>query len=186
VKYFENPIAHPTVMLRSSVLEAEGTRYNSEMLHVEDWALWMDLSKVTKLHNLPEVLLKYRLEGQNITVKNHDSLKVRMFVFYKTYLTDLFEKMTDEDCQEHWNFIKAKYDVKVKRSWLELNEFYSCQFIKIGIRAEQFEAYFESIKEQLFYGMSNESPKEAIKYARKTKQLSFQKLIYAIKKMVKS
>jgi hypothetical protein len=69
-----SPLAHPTVMMRRSVIAAIGG-YRSEPLHCEDYDLWWRASEVTGIANLPTVLLKLRKHGVSVTSKfasDHD------------------------------------------------------------------------------------------------------------------
>lgn len=55
-----NPINHPTVIMRRTVLET-GIRYKMDVGLVEDWYLWIDAAaKGFRLANLDEVLLTFR------------------------------------------------------------------------------------------------------------------------------
>jgi hypothetical protein len=56
-----NPMAHPTVMIRASVIERHRIRYDPDYPHVEDYELWSRLAALTGFANIPEVLLKYRI-----------------------------------------------------------------------------------------------------------------------------
>lgn len=55
-----NPIAHPTVMFRSSILK--NIKYDESFQRAQDYELWsrMIFDYKLKLANLPEILLKYR------------------------------------------------------------------------------------------------------------------------------
>lgn len=55
---FENPVCHPTVMLRRSRLPAP--LYPNDYPHAEDYALWVKCGAKAKLRNLPKKLLRYR------------------------------------------------------------------------------------------------------------------------------
>lgn len=55
-----NPIAHPTVVMRRSAVEAAGG-YRRAYLRAEDYDLWLRLAERGKLANLPEPLLDYRI-----------------------------------------------------------------------------------------------------------------------------
>lgn len=61
-----NPICHPTVMLRRSLFSnMVVNKYNESLCPAEDYYLWFEISKYTKLANLPESLLRYRWHGEN-------------------------------------------------------------------------------------------------------------------------
>ncbi len=57
---FENPICHPTVMIRREVLQKADLKYPAEYPFAEEYALWLDLMRVTRLTNLVDTLLRYR------------------------------------------------------------------------------------------------------------------------------
>ena len=61
-------VCHPTVMLRKSVMDRYGFKYNQEYKHAEDFALWSKMVFVTEIHNLPKVLLYYRWTDQNVSM----------------------------------------------------------------------------------------------------------------------
>lgn len=68
----QNYIAHPSVMMRKEVLDKYSLRYNPEYKHCEDLELWSRMIFLTKIHNLMEVLLMYRITGNNISTQNWD------------------------------------------------------------------------------------------------------------------
>ncbi len=65
-------LCHPTVLMRKSVLDAHNLRYNPEFTACEDYELWSRLVMVTKIVNLPDVLLKYRWHDSNVSVRQRD------------------------------------------------------------------------------------------------------------------
>ena len=90
VAYF-SPVAHPTVMIRRDVLERHNLRYNPEHFAAEDYGLWAEMVKVTKIHNLPDVLLKYRTHNTQISnvhskTQRDTSMKIRNSMI--DFLTD--------------------------------------------------------------------------------------------------
>lgn len=59
-------LGHPTVMLRKSAMG--NLRYDENYQSAEDYEFWISLSRVTRLYNIPESLLKYRVHQTNISV----------------------------------------------------------------------------------------------------------------------
>jgi glycosyltransferase involved in cell wall biosynthesis len=62
---FENPLCHPTVMIRRSLLQ--DAPYNSDLNTAQDYDLWCRLGLLTSFANLPEPLLRFRKHGANLT-----------------------------------------------------------------------------------------------------------------------
>ena len=61
-------VGHPTVMIRKSVIDKYGFRYDPDYKHAEDFELWSRMVMITEIHNLPEILLRYRWADTNISV----------------------------------------------------------------------------------------------------------------------
>lgn len=63
---FNNPFCHPTIMFRKSIFDELGVaKYDESLSPAEDYAMWFEISKKTKLANLPEPLLRYRWHSNN-------------------------------------------------------------------------------------------------------------------------
>lgn len=59
-----SPLAHPTVMLRRSIFEDNGIRYNEKYRTSQDLALWFDvLACGLKISNLQEVTIRFRRDA---------------------------------------------------------------------------------------------------------------------------
>ncbi len=63
---FNNVIAHPSVMIRNNILRKNNLIYRSEFSPAEDYDLWERMSHITKIANIPQVLLKYRLPSKKV------------------------------------------------------------------------------------------------------------------------
>jgi hypothetical protein len=70
---FFNSIAHPTALFRREALTIASV-YTSEYPRTEDYALLSGLSRHTRLANIPEVLLHYRVWSGNMS-KNPDQIR---------------------------------------------------------------------------------------------------------------
>lgn len=63
---FENPICHPSVMLRAAVLREHGLDY-PENPFAEEYLLWTKIAAHSHLANLQDVLLRYRTHPQQVS-----------------------------------------------------------------------------------------------------------------------
>ena len=61
-----NPFLHSSIMLRATVLQKVGF-YRPAFEGAEDYDLWLRVSEVVKLANLPECLLQYRSHPASVT-----------------------------------------------------------------------------------------------------------------------
>lgn len=69
---FRSGICHPAVMIRKSLFTDNQLSFEKEYLHVEDYALWVKAAYITKLANLPEPLLYYRIHDSQVSVINEN------------------------------------------------------------------------------------------------------------------
>lgn len=66
---YRNCIAHPSAMLRRSVLNKHQLTYNENFYTTQDYELWARMSNYCQLANLPEPLLKYRRQNESVSIK---------------------------------------------------------------------------------------------------------------------
>ncbi len=66
---FNSPITHPGVMIRKSVLDENGYRYDEAPYAVEDYDLFSRIIQRHKAVNLPYFLLFYRVSANNETAR---------------------------------------------------------------------------------------------------------------------
>ncbi|WP_157812207.1 glycosyltransferase [Polaribacter sp. ALD11] len=84
--------AHPSVMIRKSVLFDNNIFYDENFKQAQDYKLWSDLSSYGKFYNIQEVLLKYRLSNQQVsktkgTSQNKNGNRIR-----KGYIATILPK----------------------------------------------------------------------------------------------
>ena len=72
-----------SIMARRELIQALG--YRNEARHVEDYDLWIRMSAVSSVANLPEVLLKYRVLGQSVSSRNLSEQQEQAEDFALTY-----------------------------------------------------------------------------------------------------
>lgn len=108
---FHCTFVHPTVMLRRSVIENHGIRY-LPYPHAEDYEIWNRLAELTRLANLPDVLLRYRLHPNQVSnlyegLQERTAETIRRMQFRQLGLEPSFEEY-----QTHMDF--ALFRIKVK------------------------------------------------------------------------
>ena len=67
-------IVHPSCMIRKSVLEKTGVRYEERFSPAEDYALFCRLIPHTDFYNIPEVLLLYRKHKTNTSAVQSEKI----------------------------------------------------------------------------------------------------------------
>lgn len=67
---FKSGICHPAVMIRKRVFTELDLKFEMEYLHVEDYALWSKAIYKTKIANLGEPLLLYRVHPTQVSSLN--------------------------------------------------------------------------------------------------------------------
>ena len=82
------PITHSACMIRKSVLVDDNIRYEEEFSPSEDYALYVRLMKVTKFHNLPEVLFRYRWHTTNTSITQADKMERATFALQSILKTE--------------------------------------------------------------------------------------------------
>lgn len=63
----DNPLVHPTVLMRRAVLEEHHLRYDPTFGRSEDYDLWSRLADFGQIDNIPDVLLDYRIHQSSVT-----------------------------------------------------------------------------------------------------------------------
>jgi glycosyltransferase involved in cell wall biosynthesis len=63
----DTPFAHPTVMLRRSLMDHHKLRFDGSYYPTEDFELWSRAMRFFPVENLSQVLLRYRVHGRSLT-----------------------------------------------------------------------------------------------------------------------
>jgi len=74
---FNSCFAHPSVIIRKSVIDKYNLRYNDEFRGLEDYEFWWQIGKYSNLNNISMPLLRYIFhkgqETQNVTPRVRDA-----------------------------------------------------------------------------------------------------------------
>lgn len=105
---------HPTCMIRKSVLDKSGVRYDEKWSPCEDHSLFLDLLDHTCFHCLPDVVLKYRWHDDNTSCRLHQYMldlmplmikkaREKHPLYYKEYM---FNQLTEKLNNTHTEYTK--------------------------------------------------------------------------------
>ncbi|HEH9742345.1 TPA: glycosyltransferase family 2 protein, partial [Pasteurella multocida] len=90
---FRNPIHNNSMVVRSSVFNQYGLRFDSSYKHTEDYKFWLDVSRLGYLANYPEPLVYYRFHSNQTSSLHNEyqnlmAKKIRRIAI-NYYLSDL-------------------------------------------------------------------------------------------------
>ena len=121
--FFENPIAHPTVMIRSEILK--NIFYNEDFRIMQDYEFWVQLSQITKFENIPEALVFYRILDNSITKSTQKKMDYRGIFTKEIYLKQIVafdSNIEDVDNKANLHLLFA-----FSRSNNSLENLYACE-----------------------------------------------------------
>lgn len=101
---FHNVIIHPTVMFRKKTFDKYQVRYEETFTNAEDYGLWTAVIDKMRFAVVPQVLLMYRIHGNNVSVhhsKNWDEIKRMNYMVYKSFLSRLHLHFSEQQLNLH-------------------------------------------------------------------------------------
>lgn len=78
-------LCHPSVMMRRDVVLSVGG-YHQAFRHCEDYDLWLRLASVSRLASIPERLLRYRYNDDQISRRHATEQQIGAAIAYTAYL----------------------------------------------------------------------------------------------------
>ncbi|QAT41918.1 glycosyltransferase [Aminipila luticellarii] len=101
-------VCHPTVMFRRGLFQHYGLKYDESFIGAcEDQNLWCRVMRYTKIHNLQEILLRYRIHENNGTVISGHQGYMQWLRTHRELMTWLYPSgyYTDENINEKIDII---------------------------------------------------------------------------------
>ena len=98
-------LAHPSVIMRKSVLDENNLRYREEFKNAEDYGLWVEASNFTKISNVKKKLLNYRVLDKSITRQANKDFNSRFNIhkkIYKLYFERVGLHLSDRELLLHF------------------------------------------------------------------------------------
>jgi glycosyltransferase involved in cell wall biosynthesis len=148
---FQNPLAHPTVIIRKKILDEYSFRYNSHFDGAEDYDLWERMSASIKFANIPEILLRYRTHKNQLS-RIAPKKQAKIDKILKRQFVRLEIKKNDFK-----NILQANKKHKIYNNFSLIKKIYSLYFIGYKKNIKNF------IKNKLFIKKMFTSTKKLIK-----------------------
>ncbi|WP_291726106.1 glycosyltransferase family 2 protein [Bernardetia sp.] len=120
---FLNQFAQSSIMMRKEFSEL---KYRKEYPPAEDYDLWIRIAHKTRVINLPESLIKYRIHDNNISQTQRETADRNVLKIYKNQLEELGVYATPDELKTHTKIGNMNFEVNNKvffekaKNWLEL------------------------------------------------------------------
>jgi len=121
---FNSVLYHPTIMFKMEIFSSIKQIYNPDFVPAEDYELWSRLSSITKLANLSEVLLHYRVHDKNISHLQSDyqilkANKVRNQLIKELKIIPTIKQLQLHDAISRWNKFYLLNNKNSYNNWVE-------------------------------------------------------------------
>ena len=129
-KFFNSPLAHPTVMMQRDVIVKHKLRYSNDFEICEDMEFWRRCLKYTKLGNVNEPLLLYRVHSNNVSKIKKHLQKKGLISYYSDELLTLGIDPQSIDILLHLAFIRSEltHDLLTRYTFKEFDEWANLLF----------------------------------------------------------
>ena len=151
-----NPLGHPTVMIRKSIIDDYNFRYKYDAVPVEDYFMWYEISKVTQLHNLPDILLKYRRHDSQISVVKNETQRLNVNELRLTQLLDKGFVLSDEEQRLYCAIVDNSIQSNNKNKFITIISL----MLKITLQNKKTKAYRPVVFKKIFSNSWNRLVRE--------------------------
>jgi len=92
-----SPVCNPTGFVRKEIIDKYGIRYRQGYSFAVDSVFWIDVLKIGKIVNLPEVLVWYRTSNSQTSIVAMPEARKTAEVMYHELIDYLFSKIDDRE-----------------------------------------------------------------------------------------
>jgi glycosyltransferase involved in cell wall biosynthesis len=167
--FFEPTISQGASILRRELVE-KGYLYDEEGLnYAEDYELWYRLKGITKMGNIPDILIYYRRDEQNVTLQLKDKANGLLRIIHKRNLRDLGIDASERELDLHHILLGIfpkdfkPSDLKDAKKWSD--RLISMNDLKKHYPEKAFKEIIQKKWSRLFYRLSSVPIKFVIAYA---------------------
>lgn len=120
---FANPMVHPAVCMRKSLIEAHGLRYDTTYSRSEDYDLWSRALEHTEAANLEQALFKCRIHKQSVTKCYPDDVRNQTRDIIEREWAKYGESFSREEIERHLQIVSAQRlasidELMLAKQWL--------------------------------------------------------------------
>jgi glycosyltransferase involved in cell wall biosynthesis len=124
----DSAICHPTAFMRRALLQRTGIRYPEGNFPAQDLWLWVRLGFVSKLANIPEALLRYRIHPRQVSGVKRSAQSRKAAEAQLFFASSIFGRaLTDAEIAAH--AVLARRAVIDDRAELELVAAYGASLL---------------------------------------------------------
>lgn len=118
---FNGGMAHPTFIIRKSIVDKYAVRYNENLRYAQDYDFIYKMSQYGEVSNIPKVLLKYRIHDNQISNRKLNEQRKCADCTRRTVLDDLGIVLTEEEFS-CWSMFCVTYPHVVSETEKEVLE----------------------------------------------------------------
>lgn len=127
---FMSVLAHPTVMMRRDLMIREHLSYRNRFEHAEDYDLWVRFSRCSKMANIPQALLFYRIHKGQIVQLHADQKDRSADLVRKEALKYLGLEPSEDEFELHLSICNGKFSVS--RNYLIGADNWLCKLLAVN------------------------------------------------------
>jgi glycosyltransferase involved in cell wall biosynthesis len=107
------PFAHPSVMLRKSVISGFNLAFDHNYIHLEDYAFWYKLSHYCQMHNLNTILIRYRRHTNQISTI-HSNAQYNLTITLRNFI---FSDLLPQKKENEYALLSDFFNLELITSW---------------------------------------------------------------------
>lgn len=188
---FGATLGHSSVIFRSRFMKDHDLRYDETKINCQDWELWTRISKVGKMVNLPDFLMKYRI----LDTSNHRSPEKLKMQFENrsqiiaTYWANFGIFFSIEEIQEYYfnavTVSKTEFKHKVEKLITAFNTVFSQSLSELSVEDQKSFSYLLARKLLSYWNRSGVSRSNLMIWVFIINKVNFMNKVKLVKSVIR-
>ena len=119
---FSSALAHPTVMMRKSLIDQYQLFYSSDFTHAEDFELWTRFALHSNMANLQEPLLRYRILPSSASREADKNVENRYRVMKRIPIPYLEQLRIQRNESQSWLHFNLSTNLRMQASKIDFKD----------------------------------------------------------------